>query len=66
MRDIYLSGLTGGKTPFGPCKHQGIYRGDKGKAKKEGIRVTCEVTPHHIALYDNDYRVNPPIREGKM
>lgn len=31
-------------------------------AKKEGLPITCEVTPHHIALYDNDYKVNPPIR----
>ena len=21
------------------------------------------MTPHHIALYDNEYKVNPPIRE---
>lgn len=31
-------------------------------AKRKGINVTCEVAPHHIALTDNDYRVNPPIR----
>ncbi len=31
-------------------------------AKKRGVRVTCEVTPHHISLFDSDYRVNPPIR----
>lgn len=33
------------------------------EAKKKGVRVTCEVAPHHIALTDNDYRVNPPIRD---
>lgn len=34
-------------------------------AKCKGINVTCEVTPHHIALSNDvsDYRVNPPIRE---
>ena len=32
------------------------------EAKKKGLNVTCEVAPHHIALTDNDYRVNPPIR----
>lgn len=32
------------------------------EAKKKGIKVTCEVAPHHIALIDNDYKVNPPIR----
>ncbi len=35
------------------------------EAKKKGLNVTCEVAPHHIALTDNDYRVNPPIREKK-
>ncbi len=33
------------------------------RAKNEGTQVTCEVTPHHIWFYDNDYRVNPPIRQ---
>lgn len=31
-------------------------------AKRKGISITCEVGPHHIALTDNNYRVNPPIR----
>lgn len=33
--------------------------------KNDGVQVTCEVTPHHIALNNkiNNYRVNPPIRE---
>jgi len=34
------------------------------RAKEEGFPVTCEVTPHHIALTDEvDYRVNPPLRK---
>ena len=32
-------------------------------AKKSNHKVTCEVTPHHIALIDSSYRVNPPIRK---
>lgn len=32
------------------------------EAKKKGLNITCEVAPHHIALADNEYRVNPPIR----
>lgn len=33
-------------------------------AKRKGQNVTCEVTPHHIALEnDVNYRVNPPLRE---
>ncbi len=32
------------------------------RAKLKGQNITCDVTPHHIALWDNPYRVNPPIR----
>nr|WP_122012078.1 dihydroorotase [Maliibacterium massiliense] len=32
------------------------------EAKKRGVNVTCEVTPHHLALWDEAYKVNPPIR----
>jgi dihydroorotase len=35
------------------------------KAKMQYNRITCEVTPHHLALADSDYRVNPPIRSEK-
>ena len=38
-------------------------------AKNEGLRVTCEVTPHHLALSDSDitedsgrFKMNPPLR----
>ena len=41
-------------------------------AKKQGLPVTCEVTPHHllftddtIADYDTNYKVNPPLRTAK-
>ncbi|GAB4364100.1 MAG: dihydroorotase [Bryobacter sp.] len=39
------------------------------EAKRRGLPVTCEVTPHHFALhdaeilpYDSNYRMKPPIR----
>jgi dihydroorotase len=39
------------------------------KAKAEGVRVTAEVTPHHLTLtdalvqtYDPDYKMCPPLR----
>lgn len=41
-------------------------------AKKRGIKVTAEVTPHHLLLtddvvksYDPVYKVNPPLRTEK-
>lgn len=38
-------------------------------AKREGVNVTCEVTPHHLLLADQDipannsyFKMNPPLR----
>lgn len=40
-------------------------------AKEQNINVTCEVTPHHLHLtdedvreYDTNYKMNPPLRES--
>src|SRR5438034_1202821 len=42
-----------------------------GRAKEQGIRVTAEVTPHHLTLtdhtcegYDTHAKMNPPLREA--
>jgi dihydroorotase len=42
------------------------------RAKERGIKVTAEVTPHHLLLtderaesYDPVYKVNPPLRTNK-
>lgn len=39
------------------------------KAKRDRLRVTCEVAPHHFALidedvgeYDTNFKMNPPLR----
>lgn len=39
------------------------------KARRNGLHVTCEVTPHHLALtesaigdYDTNAKMNPPLR----
>jgi dihydroorotase len=44
------------------------------KAKEAGVRVTCEVAPHHFTLtdeslarpvpYDTNVKMNPPLREA--
>ena len=41
------------------------------KARQAGIQVTCEVTPHHFTLLDEDitdyntnFKMNPPLRSG--
>ncbi|WMM23762.1 dihydroorotase [Tissierella sp. MB52-C2] len=64
IRDIYLSKVTGAKLHLAHVSTIEAIEEIR-RAKKEGVNVTCEVTPHHIALYDNDYRVNPPIRTEK-
>lgn len=42
------------------------------KARAQGIKVSCEVTPHHLTLsdevvgsYDTDTKVNPPLRSSE-
>lgn len=39
------------------------------QAKKKGVNVTCEVTPHHFSLdesyvlgFDTNFKMNPPLR----
>lgn len=42
------------------------------RAKDDGVRVTCEVAPHHllfnhthIGSYDTNYKMNPPLRTAE-
>jgi dihydroorotase len=62
IRDIYLSTVTDCKlhlTHVSTKEAIDVIRISKQKGHKG---LTCDVTPHHIALWDNDYKVNPPIR----
>lgn len=69
-RDILLAELTGGHVHLCHMSTRGsvdlIRRG-----KERGVRVTAEVTPHHLVLtdhaceeYDTHAKMNPPLREG--
>ncbi len=61
LRDIYLSKETGARLHLCHVStKEAIEEVRRGKA--QGANISCEVTPHHIALWDNDYKVNPPIR----
>ncbi len=62
LRDIYLSKLTGASLHLAHVSTKESIEWIR-KAKKEIANLSCEVTPHHIALYDLDYKVNPPIRK---
>lgn len=62
IRDIYLAKVTGSRLHISHVSTKEAIEEIR-RGKKEGLNLTCEVTPHHISLWDNDYKVNPPIRE---
>lgn len=68
-RDVLLAELTGARYHVAHVSSRGAVRIIR-EAKSRGIKVTAEVTPHHLTLtdaavigYDTACRVNPPLRE---
>ncbi|WP_136971130.1 dihydroorotase [Polyangium sorediatum] len=68
-RDVLLAEVTGAKYHVAHVSSRGAVRILR-EAKARGIRVTAEVTPHHLTLtdasvigYDTACKVNPPLRE---
>lgn len=61
IRDIYLAEETGAHVHLSHVSTKEAIEAIR-LGKERGLRLTSEVTPHHISLWDNDYRVNPPIR----
>ena len=67
-RDVRLARLTGGRLHLCHLSASGSVEQVR-RARQEGIRVTAEVTPHHLALcdealagYDTNLKVSPPLR----
>jgi dihydroorotase len=67
-RDLILAQLTGGKLHIAHVSTEGSVELIRG-AREQGVRVTAEVTPHHLTLTEeealgfNTYaKVNPPLR----
>ena len=66
-RDVSLSGLTGGAVHVAHMSAGESLRAVR-SGKERGIAVTCEVTPHHFILtdedlrYDTNFKMNPPLR----
>jgi dihydroorotase len=66
-RDVELAAFTGGHVHImHVSKRQSLPHIRRGK--DAGVRVTCEVTPHHLVLtdaelesYDTNFKVNPPL-----
>jgi dihydroorotase len=70
-RDLAVTRATGGRLHI--C-HLTSARGVElvRRAKAEGVRVSAEVTPHHLVFtdddlrtYDTNFKVNPPIRTAE-
>lgn len=64
-RNLYLAQSTGARLHMCHVSTKEALA-DILAAKARGVRVTCEVTPHHIWFWDSDFRVNPPIRAKRM
>ncbi len=69
-RDVILARATGGHLHVAHISTRGAVDAVRA-AKKEGLRVTCEVTPHHLALTDEalqsfstNLKMNPPLRSS--
>jgi dihydroorotase len=72
-RDISLAELTGGHVHIAHMSARQSIRAVRA-GKQRGVRVTCEVAPHHFVLtdealdgpvkYDANLKMNPPLREA--
>jgi dihydroorotase len=71
-RDVSLAELTGGHVHICHMSARQSLRAVRA-GKERGVRVTCEVAPHHFTLtdaaldgavkYDTNFKMNPPLRE---
>jgi dihydroorotase len=70
-RDIQLAKISGAKLHISHVSAKESVEIIR-EAKKNGINVTAEATPHHFTLkdedlkgYDTNYKVNPPLRAAE-
>jgi dihydroorotase len=65
-RDVQIAELTGARLHIAHLSAKASLEQVR-FAKKHGLRVTCEVTPHHFTLidedvtYDSRFKMNPPL-----
>jgi dihydroorotase len=69
-RDLELAAITGARLHVAHVSSAGAVESIR-RAKEEGIQVTAEVTPHHLALideatsgYDTNTKMAPPLRSA--
>jgi dihydroorotase len=73
-RDILLAEMTGGHVHIAHMSAWTTLEAVR-QGKSRGVRVTCEVCPHHFTLtddllaepiaYDTNAKMNPPLREAR-
>ena len=70
LRDCALAELTGARLHLAHASTRGALEAVR-RAKEKGLRVTCEVTPHHFSLtdeavadYDTNTKMCPPLRSA--
>jgi dihydroorotase len=70
-RDVILARTTGAQLHIAHLSTAGAIEAVRA-ARAIGVRVTCEVTPHHIALTDEtlqsfstNLKMNPPLRSAE-
>ena len=68
LRDCALAELTGARLHLAHVSTRGAIEAVR-RAKEKGLRVTCEVAPHHwtltdeaVADYDTNTKMSPPLR----
>ena len=71
LRNVMVAALTRARVHIAHLSTRGALEVVR-RAKEEGVRVTCEVTPHHFTLtdeacrdYDTRAKMNPPLRTAE-
>jgi dihydroorotase len=69
-RDVELARATQGHLHVAHVSTAGALKAVR-RGKRDRVRVTCEVTPHHFTLldenigeYDSNFKMNPPLRSS--
>jgi dihydroorotase len=69
-RDVQIAALASARLHVAHVSTRGSLEAIRG-ARRHGVDVTCEVTPHHLSLtdeevarsgYDTCFKMNPPLR----
>jgi dihydroorotase len=69
-RDVQLAQLTGGRLHIAHLSTAEALKAVR-RGKRSKVRVSCEITPHHFTLidenvgdYNTNFKMNPPLRSA--